>query len=206
VVSKGTDANLLGLCENRYSESANRPHLERSEAVPLTLELPVPLEEELRHEAEKEGVSAAEHAALLLSILTTLLREEDTTLFQDAVKTFLSKHSLDATLVASVFAALVQQAHDLGEPPDVKAVSDAASERVSKNLRAWRNLQVHEPIDLSLDEMNLSSPPLGKPLQRAGRVNRRQTAMGKYAHVVGTSEDFAREKQKEIAHEDRPRT
>jgi hypothetical protein len=47
--------------------------------MPLTLELPAPLEENLKEEAQKEGVPAAEHAAFLLSVLMALLQETETT-------------------------------------------------------------------------------------------------------------------------------
>lgn len=158
--------------------------------MPLTLELPAQLEEDLRREAQKEGVPATEHATLLLSILTALLREAETTPFQDALKSFLSEHSLDAKLVASVFEELVREcleAHDEGNASyeSQEFWSDAVSRRVHENLKAWRNGQVHLPI-----------------VQKPGRVMREQTAMGKYAHIPGTSEDFAREKQTEIARED----
>ncbi len=157
----------------------------------LTLELSAQLEEDLRYEAQKEGVPATEHATLLLTILTALLREARTTPFQEALETFLSQHSLDAKLVASVFEVLVREcleAHDEGKASyeSQEYWSDAVSRRVYENLRAWRNRQVHQPI-----------------VQRPGRVMREQSAMGKYAHIPGTSEDFAREKQKEIAREDK---
>lgn len=176
--------------------------------MPLTLELPAQLEEDLRHEAQKEGVPATERATLLLSILTALLREARITPFQDALETFLSQHSLDAKLVASVFEELVREcleAHDEGKTSyeSQESWSDAVSLRVYENLRAWRNGQVHQPIDESIDEVVFPFSPLSQPVQRPGRMMGEQSAMGKYAHIPGTSEDFAREKQKEIAREDK---
>jgi hypothetical protein len=41
------------------------------------------------------------------------------------------------------------------------------------------------------------------PPQDKGRAARKHTAMGKYAHIPVSSDEFAREKQDEIAREDR---
>ncbi|MDQ2693912.1 MAG: hypothetical protein M3Z21_00785 [Pseudomonadota bacterium] len=156
--------------------------------MPLVLELPAPLEEELKKEAEKEGITATEHAALLLSISTALLREAEATPFQDAVKIFFSHHSLDAELMASALEAMIQIAiHDAGKGSAVlqKTAAEPELDRANEMLRAWRNRAVHQP------------------LQGTERMRRKPTAMGKYAHVPGTSEDFAREKQMDIAREDR---
>ena len=45
--------------------------------------------------------------------------------------------------------------------------------------------------------------PLRGTIQHAARVERRPTAMGKYVHIPGNSDDFAGAKQDEIAREDR---
>lgn len=75
----------------------------------ITLELPPHLEEELTHEAEKEGVAPSEHAALLLSICTALLKDVEATPFREAVRTFLSRRALDAEHLSTVFEELVAE-------------------------------------------------------------------------------------------------
>jgi hypothetical protein len=165
--------------------------------MPLTLELPAPLEENLKQEAQKEGVPAAEHAAFLLSVLTALLREKEATSFRNAVRSFFSQHSLDADQVASVFEELVEQflqGQEKGKP-------SAEFQPASESLRNWRNWHVHQPIDESRETAPLQ--PLRQRTRKGERSDKRQTAMGKYAHVPGSSEDFAREKQEEIARADR---
>src|SRR5437870_4235552 len=67
--------------------------------MPMTLDLPRPLDEEITLEAKREGVPAADHATLLLYLASSLLRGEEPTPFQKAVKDFLSYHSLDADRV-----------------------------------------------------------------------------------------------------------
>src|SRR5437762_135909 len=76
--------------------------------MPLTIALPEPLDEALALEARKGGVPAREHATLLLYLAAALLRDEEPTPFQEAVKDFLSSHSLDADRVSSVFEELVR--------------------------------------------------------------------------------------------------
>lgn len=170
----------------------------------LTLKLPAHLEEELKHEAEREGISIAEHIALLLSIITTFLPESETTPFRRAVTTFLAQHSLDTDLVASAFEDLLQQC--LKARDDGKESSQ--SKHIYVNLKAWReHQQPNQPIDrpdISPDVIvHDGPPPLRQLAQKAGRIVRKQTAMGKYAHISGTSEDFAEEKKGEIARENR---
>jgi hypothetical protein len=52
--------------------------------------------------------------------------------------------------------------------------------------------------------MRIDDRPEGPPVQGAGQ-RRELRAKGKYAHIPGGSEQFAREKQLEIAREDRVR-
>jgi hypothetical protein len=165
--------------------------------MPLTLELPAPLEENLKQEAQKEGVPATEHAAFLLSVLMALLQEKEATSFRNAVRTFFSYHSLDAEQVATVFEELVEQSFQSQE----KGKTSAEFQQASESLRAWRNWHVHQPIDEPREMEPLQ--PLHRRLRKSERTGERETAMGKYAHVPGSSEDFAREKQEEIAREDR---
>ncbi len=175
--------------------------------MPLTLELPAQLEEDLKQEAEKEGVPATDHAALLLSIITALLRETEATPFRNALREFFSQHSLDAEQVALVLEELVEQCLQEDDKGKASAtfqqkVGNAIPRQVYENLREWRNWQVHQPIDASLDQVTSPLPPPHRVIQREGRLVRKQTAMGKYAYVPGTSDDFAREKQEEIAREE----
>jgi hypothetical protein len=162
--------------------------------MPMTVDLPEHLEEGLREEAEKEGVQPSEHAALLLSICTALLSDAGTTPFRSAVKEFLSHRSLDSEHLATAFEELVQQclAGALDE--------DREPSWVAANLRAWRNSLVHQGVDTNL-EWVLSTPPSAGTAQVADRAKR--GARGKYAHLGGTSEDFARRKEEEIAREER---
>jgi hypothetical protein len=62
---------------------------------------------------------------------------------------------------------------------------------------------VHQPIDASFEKMIDPLLPEQQAKQKIGRVARKPHAMGKYAHIPGGSEDFAIEKQKDIANEDR---
>ncbi len=160
----------------------------------MTVDLPEHLEVGLREEAEKEGVQPSEHAALLLSICTALLSDAETTPFRSAVKEFLAHRSLDSEHLATAFVELVQQclAGALDEGPEPSWV-DA-------NLRAWRNSLVHRGVDANF-EWVFATPPSAGTAQVAGRV--KPGARGKYAHLGEASEDFARQKEEEIAREER---
>jgi hypothetical protein len=59
------------------------------------------------------------------------------------------------------------------------------------------------PPDESEDVLSTNLPPNTEPIQRPGRTESSPTAMGKYTHVPGSSDEFAREKREEIAYEDR---
>ncbi len=170
----------------------------------MTVDLPAHLEEGLREEAEKEGVQPSEHAALLLSICTALLSDTGTTPFRSAVKEFLSHRSLDSDHLATVFEELVQQCLAAGEEgmasqPFEQTVVAADPSWVDANLRAWRDSLVHQSTGA---ESGWPIPPSAAgSAQAAGRV--RGGARGKYAQLGGTSEDFARQKEEEIAREER---
>jgi hypothetical protein len=185
--------------------------------MPITLDLPPPLDEEITLEAEREGVPAADHATLLLYLASSLLSGEPPTPFQQAVRDFLASHSVDADRVSSVFEELVrlcleavggegQASHAsrqalAGSP---KAQQDPHIESTSLPLlRAWRNTKVHRPVDRSVDVLISDLPPSKALVQRAGRVNKKRvSAYGKYAGIIPSSEEFMRERQKEIARED----
>jgi hypothetical protein len=194
--------------------------------MPLTLDLPQPLNEELTLEATREGLAPTEHATLLLYLATALLREDDLTPFQEAVRIFLSSRSLDADRLASALEELVRlcvaEAHD--EVKTSSPLQNARSGSVAaqqglhadseaaflSRLRAWRDVVVHvagpvknQRFDESFDAVKSNRRPLNSPVQRSGRVGRKRTsAFGKYAGIVPSSEEFMREKQREIARED----
>jgi hypothetical protein len=70
--------------------------------------LPDPLHDELALEAEREGVSPNEHAVLLLYLATALLSEGSPTPFQEAVRRFLGRYSLDYAQIRSALQELVR--------------------------------------------------------------------------------------------------
>ncbi len=166
--------------------------------MPLTLELPPALEEELQEEATKEGVPASDHAILLLYLATALLEESETTPFRDAVRAFLSYRSIDTHRVASVFEELVREC--LGK------WKGTSSDIVLRNLREWRNRYVHQPSDVPSEKTSLSLPSKKEPKRRKDRPRREGTALGKYAHISGSSEEFAADKQEDTIREDSERS
>lgn len=162
----------------------------------MTVDLPAALEEDLREEAEREGVKPSEHAALLLSICTALLNDAEATPFSSAVKEFLSRRSLDSEHVAAALDALVREClaaiHDAGKTLNAFHSHSGWSDGT---LQAWRDSLVHQPW--------VAPAPRQEPVESTGRPFR--GARGKYAHIAGTSEDFARQKEEEIAREERRR-
>src|SRR5713101_2867472 len=113
--------------------------------MPVTIELPRPLEEELTQEAQREGVSATEHATLLLYLAHALVSEGSPTPFKEAVRVFLARHSLDADHVSSAFEELVRRClAEGGEPsPSLDQASDALAPGALTLLTQWRNALVH---------------------------------------------------------------
>ena len=184
----------------------------------LTLEIPRPLDEELTADAKREGISAAERATLLLYLVTALLNDEKPTLFREAVRVFLSHHSLDADHVATVFDELVRlcveaQEEDEGSSPLQGAGGRVDVKRVGALLKHWRNAAVHRALDISPDVIISDAGHLESLLQRAGREATRDTEevageerdqsrvahvksiRGKYAHLGVTSDDLRRERR-----------
>lgn len=157
----------------------------------MTVDLPSVLEEGLREEAEREGVHPSEHAALLLSICTALLNDAEATPFRRAVKEFLSRRSVDSEHLAAAFEELVLEC--LAAAQDAERASNVFQGEHPRwsdpTLRAWRDSLVHQP----------------SPAPEAGPAEPWKGARGKYAHIGGTSEDFARQKEEEIAREERRR-
>jgi hypothetical protein len=165
----------------------------------LTLDLPPPLEEVLTREAERERVSPAEHASLLLSLATALREKGPETPFRVAVRTFLSAHAVDPDQFGVAMEGLLGICSDqpnpavpIGASLELRwSVASAAHHGTESSiLQSWRNSVVHLP---TTEEMIPSS----------GRTRRRPSARGKYAHLGLSSEEFAREKQEEIAREER---
>src|SRR5438093_57486 len=110
----------------------------------LKLEIPFPLDEELTADAEREGISAAERATLLLHLATALLNEKKSTPFREAVRGFLCHYSLNADQVVTVFEELVRlcvQAQDEGVASSPLQGSDPGADvkRVIALLKHWRN-------------------------------------------------------------------
>ena len=181
----------------------------------ITVELPPPLDDELSSEARREGISVADHTAILLHLATALRNEGSPTPFRDAVRVFVSSRSLDAERVASVLDELVEicvgdreGGADVEAAAATRRVADADAARAL--LRAWRVQIVHGPrgaelgVDLDLDAVIVDMPPVDVLRQRAGRL-RRPAAKGRYSHIGGGSEEFAREKPREIAREEEDR-
>src|SRR5437773_1314744 len=112
--------------------------------MPLTIQLPRPLDEELIEEAQREGVSATEHAALLLYLAHALVSEGRPTPFSEAVRAFLARHSLDAAQVSAAFEELLRLClkQDEGCSPLEKADGTLAQGDLSL-LTQWRNALVH---------------------------------------------------------------
>lgn len=144
----------------------------------MVLDLPAPLGDELLRGAEREHVSALEHAKILLSVASALRKDHSGRAFPRAVRAFLSARSLDADAVVAVFDELVVLLLKTGCDP----------------------VSIDEDYDVSVSEL----PPLEALVQRAGRV-RRPAARGKYSHVGVSSSAFARDKETEIDLEARDR-
>jgi hypothetical protein len=141
----------------------------------LTIELPRPLGEVLASEAQREGISAAEHATILLYLAAALLKEGTPTPFQEAVRSFLAHRSVDAGQIASVLEELVRMCLAAREEETTAvdvASSDTAAEREFTLVRHWRNAIVHA-LDVSPDAVISHHPPSDAVQQRSGRRQRR---------------------------------
>lgn len=152
----------------------------------LTLNLPAPIVDELTREAEREKLSTEDHAALLLCLATALLKNPHETPFRMAVKEFLSSRSIDTDLLASALKGiLVVCTH-----PRKEFAFDTNPGAISPLLQDWRTVMVHPA-------------PMELLTQASGRVKRPPVAKGKYGYLRLGSEEFSREKQDEIACEER---
>jgi hypothetical protein len=154
----------------------------------ITLALPPPIGEELAEESRREGISEAEHAALLICLASAFLRDESETPFRNAVKAFLAHRSLDAERVFTVFEELVRVcalAHDVGkESASFQALlSKSIADRESEFLRHWRSASVHQsvvdrPMDVSSDVASRSIPPVDRILQEGSLIGRDTSPSG----------------------------
>lgn len=142
----------------------------------LSLELPSPLGDEMSREAERRHVSPSEYAEILLSLVRSLRKEHQVTASARAVTEFLRSRSLDADLVVSVFEELVTLL--------LKNRCDTVS------------------IDENYQGIDVQLPPIEEIVQKAGRV-RRTSGRGMFSHLEFSSEQHAREKQEDIAREER---
>jgi hypothetical protein len=185
----------------------------------LTLEIPPPLDEELSEEAERAGIPAAEHATLLLYLANALSNEERPAPFKEAVRAFLTHHSLDADHVTSVFEQLVRlcltYSEDQGSSRP-REMRDALAERDFALLKQWRNALVHG-VNGEASSSSLS-PPTGspgqsgkeqassKPERDADLAARVRGVRGKFARVGGgwLSDELHRERQSDKEKEERP--
>jgi hypothetical protein len=147
----------------------------------LTLELPSALSEELAQQAGLIGVSPEEHATGLLYLAAGVLGIEDPDSLEASADDYLATIPVSKTQAVAIFEWLTRRLLEEG------VASERDFERLSvfaAKLRTWLETharQGHSP-----------HPP----------VPSRPSAMGKYAHIPGTSEDFARLKQAEIDLED----
>lgn len=137
----------------------------------LTIELPRPLGEELAFEAQREGVSAAEHATLLLYLATALLKEEDPSPFQEAVRSFLAHRLVDAERITSVLEELVRvclRARREEATSPVDAEGDTVAHPDATLDLHWRHAIEHA-LGVSPDIASSHQSPSDTIQQRSGR-------------------------------------
>ena len=149
----------------------------------VTLELPPSLEAELANEAEREQVTPSEHATLLLFLASALRENGAETPFKAAVRSFLGERSVDARLFGSALEELLETClahHDTGK----------SSQPYSSTLQSWRLPVIHRTQATEL----LNSP---------ARMPRKLQAKGSCSDLGLSSEAFAKEKQEEIAREEK---
>jgi hypothetical protein len=147
--------------------------LQEKQAMTMVLELPPPLEEELTQEAEKIGLAADEHVRLLLWVASALVYQAESNPLSEAVRELLAEHSVDPEEFGRILGALVQR--------------------------------VQPGKDGGVDGMFLreGNTWIWEAKRNAGRGSaERPSAIGKYAHLNISSDDYARRKQEEIDLED----
>ena len=139
----------------------------------IILDLPMPIDEELTQDSQREGVSESEHVALLVCLASAFKQEEPHTPFQKAIEVFLSHHALDAKQVFSAFEELVHvclEAHDAGKSEASFQKMTTAANFQNAALREWRNSIVHLPVDVSYDSLSSDTIPSDSLAQRQGRI------------------------------------
>lgn len=147
----------------------------------LVIELPPSLEEELTQEAERSGVPPHQHAQWLLWIASALLDRTNSTPVSGAVSSFLAQHSMDQEQAGRIFEQLVRHV----QTSDVDGIL----------------VNGHQTVVWQAKYVNAAAPSSHVETSRQDRPS----AMGKYAHLNWSSEDYARRKQEEIDLEDRRR-
>jgi hypothetical protein len=168
----------------------------------LLIDLPSPVEEDLAVVAKREGVSASEQATFLLELMTALTREGRKTPFRSAVKAFLQENAFDADRLAEVFEKL--RAFCLNNSVPDSPTTDRAFSSSIELLHDWRSPAVHRSIDQEAENSKPGTTPAEASVQASGKKNR-ISALGKYAHINFSTEQFMAEKQAEIEREDRVR-
>ena len=146
----------------------------------LTLELPAGLSDELEQQAERIGISPEVHATSLLYLAASAL-EMDPESLEGPADQFISSIPAGKGQVVAIFWWMVRRLIEDGVVPEAEQERMA---QFAERLRAW------------LDRTGWKPSP-DRPVQPSG-----PSALGKYAHIAGTSEDFARLKQAEIDAED----
>jgi hypothetical protein len=133
------------------------------------------LDQELAEEAQREGTSAEEHATLLVVLTMALLKEQNPTPFQEAVRSFLARRALDPDRIASAFEEMARLCLQVpqGSRPSLSSeetVRDATAQRDSALLKQWRNAIVHG-VEVSPKDIP-SNIPLSEAIQPAGWLQR----------------------------------
>jgi hypothetical protein len=186
--------------------------------MPVTIQLPRPLEEQLTQEAQREGVSATEYATLLLYLAHTFVSEGRPTPFREAVRVFLSRHSLDADHVASALEELVRLCLAEEKSDRSSSLQKALGQRAPGDLTLltqWRNALVHSvgagpeasspPRVLPHQEERADEENSRDPERDPALVARVKSIRGSFAdHGAGlASEELQRERQADKEREER---
>lgn len=189
--------------------------------MPTTLSLPLPLDEALTQEAQREGVSATEHATLLLYLAHALVSEGRPTPFKEAVRVFLARHSLNPDHLGSVLEELVSLclAEEKSEPsPSLHQAFDVLAPRELRLLTQWRSALVHgmeagpEATPTPLPRVTPHPADRGDagtprgPERDPELVARVRSIRGRFARPPGAgwaSEELHREREKDKAREER---
>jgi hypothetical protein len=161
----------------------------------MEIALSPPLEQALKEAAEKAGVPPETYAAAVLSAGAAVVGAGDASPFRAAVRDLLSRRALDPARLADVLEQVVTQVCSLSPQQRDELNGAGATDMESKRqVEAWlARFQAGEGFRY----------PTGGRAAEPGRVGERRSARGMFAHLPGTSEDYARLKQAEIDLEDR---